>query len=777
MTILILFIVGVSIFTFFYGKNEQDYGFFSRFRLAFVQTLLFSGLLVFLSTEILSYFSVLNTPFIACFWALVLLIFIYYNFQKKYWILSSNDFIDAIQVLSQKERLLFYCTGLIYLFPLVYLAVVAPPNNTDSANYHLARIVFWLQNQNVEHYPTVYIQQLYHNVFSEYILLHIMALYGWQDYFTNLVQWLAMLGSVFGIGLVGKLFGFERKIQVFLSVLQLTLPIGILESTTTQNDYIANFLFLAFLYFGLSLLKSKDLEIVDIRCILSGFKKDTKTKIHLKSIRLRLSKYLENHKIHFKSIPLAKNTFWMALALALGGFNKYTVFLFGFPICIWIGVVLLKNYPFKYSLRVFLLASGMLMLVFTPFFKRNYALFGNVLSATTESPLFTEDVATQRKCIGCVTSVTLKNLTAHLGLPIQSYNQQIDRLVAMAHQWLGVPLNDPALNVDNYYTRFVIQEDMSHNPWHFVLIGIAAIWLVFHKNQRIFKILLLCAVTGFLLFSTLIKYQIYNTRVIMPFFSMGFVWTGVMVSRWADRWRNLLVILFLLAGLPYIFTNYNKSVLPLRQLSKYVLGYIPPFLCVKDGNIEGYRSQFKTIYDFNKGVPCFPLKAMPTYLQRMTIVGQLQALGYYKNEEQPFWAKSREENYFTEMYDLGQYNDLKAIVAHIGPEAQGVAVLWGNVLGFYREWLLVKNHLGHAVPMQYILYQQKCQDAPNAFRPFVYDYILLDHPDLIEKYLDKNQIASATTTKHYILVKLKTPATKQYTYISRAEVEKYETRN
>jgi hypothetical protein len=729
MSILILPLAGFAIFSFFYGKNEAKYGFFSRIRLAFVQMLLAGGLLVYVSTETLSYFNFLNYPSIAVFWSVITLVFAYFNFKQKYWILSYSDFLNTSRRLSRNEKILFYFVGLVYLIPLLFLAVYAPPNNTDSVNYHLARGVFWLQNQNVAHFPTVYIQQLYHNVFSEYILLHIMALTGLEDYFVNLVQWLAMLGSVFTIGLVGKWFGFGIRIQFFLSVLQLTLPIGILESTTTQNDYIANFLFLAFLYFGLSLLKGK-----------------------------------------------TKPVFWLALALALGGFNKYTVFLFGFPICVWIGVELLKKYPFNYSLRVFFVALGMLVLIFTPFFKRNYDLFGNVLSSTKGTPLFTEEVATERFCAGCVASVTLKNLTAHLGLPFQSYNDQIDKAVAKVHRWLDVPINGPDLNVDAYFTRFAIQEDMSHNPWHFVLICIGAIWLIFQKKQRDFKLLLICAFTGFVLFSALIKYQIYNTRVIMPFFSMGFLWTGLMMSQLDKKWRAVTMGAFLLAGLPYVYTNYNKGLLPLRQVSKYVLGYIPPFLCIKDANEEPYQRTFKEVYDFNKGMPCFPLKTSPNYWQRLELISQLKELGYYKTEEQSFLAKTREENYFTEMYDLGLYGELKQISSHLGPDTKGIGVLFGNVLGFYREWLLIKNQLNHPVPMQYILYQEHCRETPNAKRPFVYDYILLDHPELIEKYLDKSQIEATFSTKHYILVKLKKPATQQYTYISRAEVEKYETR-
>jgi hypothetical protein len=732
MLIFILLIAGFTIFNFFYGKNDHSQGFFSRIRLAFVQMLLAGGFLVYVSTEVLSFFNHVNTTSILCFWVLVTAGFGYFNFKQNYWQFKISDLRGAWRGFTPKMQWLFGLILIVYLLPLLFLAVYAPPNNTDSANYHLARVVFWLQNQNVKHFPTVYIQQLYHNVFSEYILLHFMALNGWNDYFVNLVQWLAMLGSVFAIGLLGKRLGFGLRSQLFVSILQLTYPIGILESTTTQNDYIAGFLFLTFLYFGMCLMQQKS------------------------NIQL--------------------NIFWLSVALSLGGFNKYTVFLFGFPICVWIGVVLLKNAPFKYSIRTVLVASMFLVVVFTPFFKRNYDLFGNVLSSTKSTPLFTEEVATEQRCVGCVVSVTLKNLTAHLGLPFQDYNDEIDQAVAAVHHGLGVPLNGPELNVDDYYTRFVIQEDMSHNPWHFVLIVVGAIWLLFQRNQRDFKILLLCAVTGFVLFSALIKYQIYNSRVEMPFFAMGFLWSGLMMSRLDTKWTNATVLLFLLLGLPYVYTNYTKTVFPLRQLSKYVLGYIPPFLCVKDGNFEPYQKAFSGVYDFAHPQPCFALKAAPNYWERLRLINQLKDLGYYKTEEQAFWEKSREANYFNDMYHQGLYTELKYLTSKLGPNTQGVGALYANVLGFYREWLLIKNQLHRPVPMQYILYQEECKKTPNAARKFVYDYVLLDHPKLVEKYIDKSQIEAMFSTQHFVLVKLKTPTTRQYTYISRGEVQEYETR-
>ena len=89
---------------------------------------------------------------------------------------------------------------------------------------------------------------------------------------------------------------------------------------------------------------------------------------------------------------------------------------------------------------------------------------------------------------------------------------------------------------------------------------------------------------------------------------------------------------------------------------------------------------------------------------------------------------------------------------------------------------MIKNQLHRPVPMQYVLYQEECKKTSNAARKFVYDYVLLDHPMLVKKYLNESQIDTVFSTQHFVLVKLKTPTTQQYTYISREEVQEYETR-
>ncbi|MCU0338708.1 MAG: glycosyltransferase family 39 protein [Spirosomaceae bacterium] len=744
MLVLLLLLSGILLFAYFV-QIGKPLDIFTNLRLALVKTLLAGGMLTYLSTELLSFFNLLNTSAIAAFWGLVVLAVAWGCWQTGSQLIAVTARAAPPQNASDSTntRVRAYLWGvvIVYLLPLLFLAIYAPPNNTDSVNYHLARVVFWLQNQNVEHYPTVYIQQLYHNVFSEYILLHVMALSGWEDYVVNLVQYVAMLGSVAVVSLLAQQLGLNTRLQVLVGVLQLTLPIGILESTTTQNDYLANFLFLAFLYFGLQLMQ--------------------------------------------KSTPYVQAMLWMAVALALGGLAKYTVLLFGLPVCVWIGVVCLRTRPFSQSVQILVVTSLTLVLVFGPFFKRNYDLFDNVLGAAAGSPLFTEEVATERVSPATVVSGVVKNIALHLGLPNQAYNQAIDRAVGSLHEWLKVPLDDPQLIFDKYYTRFIIQEDMSGNPWHFVLIMSALImlwvkgfWRLKRRDQYSEMLILsLCAVVGFVIYCALIKFQFYNSRTQMPFFSMGFLWTAFVLKKIPQKWLNTLMLVFLVAGLPYIFTNYNKTLLPLRQVSKYVLGYVPKYLCISAKAEEvQYQKQFGTVYDFSHADPCFPLTQTLSYTERLRLIGQLAAAGYYKSDEKSVLGQSRLQNYFTELHDTGLYDDLQLLASKLSPDTRGIAVLQANVLGFYREWLVFKNHLRRPVPMQYILYHQKCLDAPNARPDFEYDYILINHEGLIEKYLNRAEIEEITKTKNYILVKLKRPSTQQYPYADYAEIQAFETR-
>ncbi len=212
-------------------------------RVKFIKFLVSVGALVYVSTELLSAFNILTPFFLYLFWLVMLGVGLYLFWRNRPHVILGERAFGQLSV--SEYIMLIFCSVLIVL-PLLFLAIYAPPNNVDSNNYHLTRVVYWLQNHNVNHFPTIHVQQLYHNVMSEYLLLHVLALSG-HDYFVNVVQWGAMLGTVASVGAIAKQLGLKPGVQVLVSILQLTLPIGILEASTTQNDYVAVFFFTCFM--------------------------------------------------------------------------------------------------------------------------------------------------------------------------------------------------------------------------------------------------------------------------------------------------------------------------------------------------------------------------------------------------------------------------------------------------------------------------------------------------------------------------------------------------
>ena len=75
-------------------------------------------------------------------------------------------------------------------------------------SYHMPRVMHWIQNQNVDFYPTSTTRQLYVSPFSEYVILHLQLIVN-GDRLANLVQWFSMFGSLIGVSLIAREFRFN----------------------------------------------------------------------------------------------------------------------------------------------------------------------------------------------------------------------------------------------------------------------------------------------------------------------------------------------------------------------------------------------------------------------------------------------------------------------------------------------------------------------------------------------------------------------------------------
>lgn len=119
-------------------------------------------------------------------------------------------------------------------------AIFSPPNNWDSMTYHLTRVVNWIDRGSVAHYRTNNLRQLYLGPWAEFSILHLRVLSG-SDRLSALVQFAAMIGSIAGVSRIAQRIGADRRGEVFAAVCCATIPMGILQGSSTQNDYASAF--------------------------------------------------------------------------------------------------------------------------------------------------------------------------------------------------------------------------------------------------------------------------------------------------------------------------------------------------------------------------------------------------------------------------------------------------------------------------------------------------------------------------------------------------------
>ncbi len=713
--LLILVLLGILLVIYAFFRSIMAMG----LRVAFMQTFLVFSVLVWLSTELMSCVSLLTETGMRGMYILVLSAGLGILKCLKVPILSilKEDFSTLQRELPQ------YFVGsyryLLYLFlgVTLFLAIYVAPNNTDALGYHIARVMFWAQNHDLGHYPTEFSPQLYYNVLSEYFFLHLYLLTG-SDYFFNVVQWASMLVILLASSKLLQIWGQSKPIQGLGLLFTFVIPQLILQSTSSQNDLLSASYFLMSVLWGFQLIQNQ-----------------------------------------FST----RDYGWGLLAFLLGGFTKYSIFVIGFPMIAFFGIFQLYVNPLR-AVKLGTIAILFFGLIFGLFFARNYQLMGQPIAPALGSPLFIGSYTSELMNGQTFISNWVKIMGNHLALPFGFWNLGYDHWVHFVHQLIHFPVNSKLNSFDPYLTSFSIGEDFSGNFLHFLGVVALFLFLLFRiksswKSPHVYLFALLCL--GFCVYVEIFKWQRFHARTQMAFF----VSTAPLVIYFlAQNWKltqtkiNILAWLFLLQGIPFVFFNSIKPLVPLSYWVKKGTHYLPNAIAAQQDSV-GLVDQLLERKIYQRGATDQLVKRSDLSPEEVKVgFGILDRMGVFNQDKR--WIGSLDErNAHYVLYNSVRYEELNAIFTLIGKQRKHIG--FHSYSSFVSPFFMMgKSYLGNDFRMQYIRYPSIFQGKFHTSPAYFYEVILTDD-DAFVKSLPP-QIGQIVRMKTWTVILLAKPTNKVY---------------
>ncbi len=479
---------------------------------AFLETTAFLGVYLLLFSEGLSLFKALSQPWAAACWSLLIVAAGWLGWRKG---LLAGGWRRLRSKLPHPDWLDWTAGAIlsILLILLFLTAVISPSNNDDSLQYHMSRVVHWAEDQSLAHYATAYEPQLFSPIWAETAILNARLLWG-DDKLANLIQWACLVGVIVAASATAKLFGAGRKGQWAAAAFSASLPMAILQSTSTQADLATGFWLVCLLYF-----------------IVLSVKRDL-----------------------FPEELLA-----LAICLGLGLLTKGTFYPFALLPMLYFLIVQFIRRKFWTVIARGALIAGIAIALNFGFWTRNVITFGGPLgppgwiSAKTGSSYFS---------LGALAGSLTRNVVRNLATPG-------DRLNNRVASWLQSTFK----SIDPQMAGFTLtwgwnHEDLAGNPIHVVLIAATLILILVLRRRINLRVIIpytLVVLGLYVLFSAFVSSGEFDARYQIPFFAAWAPLFGITLEAADKRWLpsagalGLLVIAF-----PWALFNRTRPLIAMR---------------------------------------------------------------------------------------------------------------------------------------------------------------------------------------------------------------------
>lgn len=406
--------------------------------------------------------------------------------------------------------------------------ILYPPNNWDSLCYHLPKVMHWASSGSVSFFPTPDSRQNFMAPLAEYTILHIYLLSG-SDCFFFLVQWVSFF--VFGLSscLMTVYLGGSHRLGLISMLLCLSLPMAILQGSSTQNDLV-----------------------------LASFVCSFATFMMRGSIDVKNGGYL-----------------WASIAMGLALMTKGT----GYVYCAALGSVwgVWGIWNRRHRMRAALgyaaslaMVAVLALLMNAGHYSRNIRTYGHPLSNEAES--------TQNKDISIesMRDNAVRNILIQLGGPFPSINS---RLEAFGRHVLGDRVEHPSTTFPGIDFRVmgIRHEDLAGNPIHTAL---ALIFFVpcfvygLRKRQSTWVVFAVSWIGMGLLLCLMLRWQMWGSRLHLPVFGVMIPWFVYLMFQMQEgfrfwksivRWVGIGAVAACWAyAMPFAFGNGTRSLVSME---------------------------------------------------------------------------------------------------------------------------------------------------------------------------------------------------------------------
>lgn len=396
------------------------------------------------------------------------------------------------------------------------------PTNGDSMRYHLARTLHWDQQANVNHFATEVLNNISFPPFAEYLLLHINYLVG-NDHLARLAQWLSMIISTIGVAEIAKKLGGNPQQQVIASLLCVSIPMGIGQATSTQNDYVAAAGLVCFIAFGLKYSK-KPFSVFNIG--ITG------------------------------------------LALGIAFLTKGTNYIFTIPFILWFGIHVIKEYG--WSKKVFFSGFSIFIIVVSinfGHFSRNISIFNSPIGISGPA---NEEISLRVLSSNIIRNAQIHNIPSRKSNPpiLNTLSQTITRLTWTLHKLTGLDPTDRIStfgNPNDNYLAFsnphglAFNNSKAGNFIHLSLLIATMFGLITMKSHKL-RMYVITATIAFLLFSLLIKSHNHGSRLQLPLFVIWSPAITLSIFKSRHEFINLWVISIWLLSLPWLLIDNERPI-------------------------------------------------------------------------------------------------------------------------------------------------------------------------------------------------------------------------